>query len=540
MQCAWMSLFTSSKVGLLNFLPTLIFLTIWYLFVKVEIKPKYFWYCFSFAWLLTLRLPLTVARVLEPLNWILYFSIAGLVLYKIGQYYKLRQQLALLFATVVLILFNSLSHISLNSPYTYSFRVVNNLPSTYASSIDNNQTWECPYETANFMVTCDMRHTIAVEKMFTDSKYDAIFSVYLVRFFYGYLSSLIGFDGHRWIASFTLNLLFWLFACTALFKTCILTKLSERVAAIAMLCCACSWGFVSFVGQPAMYLAAYAYAAIIIWATVEIIYCKSAKKTILLSLIVLSGSLVYDIYPLILACLLLLVTQKKSFIAILILILQLLLTSFWSKVFLGQVLGTIGDQASSGNIHDLKNSFNTWINLVTKLDFTQAIEFISKGTQSYIYGSMIFGTVASTIFLLYLLAANTVKGCKESNGVLTLLSSPISVYLSIDDRQIKSTENNTKLLLNLSFFVCFLVLISTIFINPASHHWSPNSGMMPRLAFYTYPINTMALAAITEGLLSKKAFIVVLFTFFISNLDLTGNASISQFFDYGLIGIYWK
>ena len=539
-QLIWTALFTSFKVGLINFLPTLIFLTIWYLFVQIKIPAKSFWFYFSLGWLITLRLPLTIARLLEPLNWISYFIIAGLILYKIGQYYRRRQQLALLIVTTIIILFNSLSHISLNSPYTYSFRVVNNLPSTYASNIDNNSTWECPYESPTFMVSCDMRHTIAVEKMFTDAKYDPSFSVYLLRFFYGYLSSLIGFDGHRWVASFTLNLLFWLFACAALYKICILTNLSERVAAIAMLCCASSWGFVSFVGQPAMYLSAYAFATIMIWSTLEIVYSQTVKKQILFSLIIVSGCLIYDVYPLVLSCLTVLFIFKKYFIYAFVLCLQIFLNLLWKKFFLAIILGSIGDQKSSGNVHDIKNSLDTWINVVSKLNITQATEFISKGTQAYMYGGMIFGVVASSIFILYLSIAsfNTKKKDGKSRS-LALMSSPISISLLIGSSN-KQAKDSNRLLLCFSCSICFLLLLSMIFINPASHHWSPGTGMMPRLAFYTYPINTIAIAVLTEGLMRNKAFIVAVITFLISNLDLTGIASISQFFDYGLVGIYRK
>jgi hypothetical protein len=518
-QFIWMTLFISFKVGLINFLPTLIFLTIWYLFVQVEIKPKYFWFCFSLGWLITLRLPLTIARFLEPLQWFLYFIVAGLVLYKIVQYYRLRQQLALLIVTTIIILFNSLSHISLNSPYTYSFRIVNNLPSAYASNVDNNSTWECPYESSTFMVSCDMRHTIAVEKIFTDAKYDASFSVYLLRFYYGYLSSLIGFDGHRWIASLTLNLLFWLFACAALYKTCILTKLSKRAAAIAMLCCASSWGFVSFVGQPAMYLAAYAFAAIMIWSTLEIVYSQSIKKQILFSLIIVSGCLIYDVYPLTLSCLTLIFISKKYFTVTSILFVQVLLNLLWSKFFLEKVLGSIGNQKNSGNVHDIKNSLDAWINVASKLDITQATEFIGKGTQAYIYGGMVFGVVASSIFIICLLIVVLNKKERgDGSGLLSLIPSPISISLLISSSD-KSAENSNRLLLVFSCSICFLVLLSTIFINPASHHWSPNSGMMPRLAFYTYPINTIAIAVLADVIVRNKAFIVAVITFLISNTN---------------------
>ena len=311
-QCIWMSLNISIQIGLLNLLPTAIFLSIWYLFVKLEIPKKYRFISVFIGFLITLRLPLTVAKFLEPLSCFFYLIIVGLLLYKIASYYKANKNFVLLVATSLILLFNSLTHISLNSPYTYVNR----------STIDLK--FECPYESPSFMVNCDFPHYIAEEKIFTDPEFDASFSVLLRRFFYGYLSSLISFDGHRWIANFALNLLFWLFACVALYKIVVLTQLGDRVAAIAMLCCASSWGFVSFVGQPSMHMTAYAYASILLWASLEMINSQSFPRNLLLALIIVSGSLVYDIYAIALAVLLLLLVYRKAIMAVLILSVQIL------------------------------------------------------------------------------------------------------------------------------------------------------------------------------------------------------------------------
>ena len=276
--CLWISIFISIKVGLVNILPTFVFVAIWYFFIKVYFSPENFRFFFPLGFILTLRLPLTISSHLEIFNWLIYISVITLIFSRIFNYFKLRKKLVILGITTLIIFFNSFTHLGLNSPYTYSFRLMNNLESNYIAGEDNNATWECHYEQSYFVVHCDARHFIASEKIFTEPKYDASFSVLLRRFFYGYLNSLIGIEGNRFIASFILNSIFWLFACVALFRICDLTNLDETIADISMLCCASSWGFVSFVAQPMSYLVAYAYASIIIWATIEIIFTTEFKK----------------------------------------------------------------------------------------------------------------------------------------------------------------------------------------------------------------------------------------------------------------------
>jgi Zn-finger protein len=500
LQALWMTLFTSLKVGLLNLIPTFLVLAIWYLFVKVEFNAqpfkKYFWQFFLLMFILTLRLPATISRNLEPLNWIIYFVIVGLSLFRIFEYFKLRKKLILLIFTSLLILYNSFSHISSNSPYTYVPGVAVNYP------------FACPHEHSEFMVNCDLNHFTALERIFVEPNFDASFSKTLRRFFFGYLSSLIGFDGHRWVASFSLNLIFWLFACSALYKTCITFDLSTRGASIAILSCASSWGFISFVGQSAMHVASYAISAIMIWATLEIIHTKNLKKMALMSLLILIGSPIYDIYHITLACVLTLFVFGKKAVSVAILSIQILIGILWNEFFLKQILGTIGWQE---NIDFIANSIKTWYILFTHLDVAGILGFLWKGTESVIYGGMIFGALASLIYLLDLW--NRYRSKQEPNSFLPLV---------------------------LSSSIVFLVLLSVILVAPETMRWSP-TGTLPRLTFYTYPIFTIALAAIADRF-SKNyyAYGGVVITFLFANLDITGIVSMSSFFDYGLFGIYWK
>ena len=521
-QILWTSLFTSPRAGLINLIPTTIFLTIWYLFIQLHFDKKRFLLYFLPGFLLTLRLPLTLSRGLEPLSWIFYMITVSLVLVKIWQHlgFKNQQkpQVLFLIITIALILFNAFGHLSLNSPYTYTFRLTNSLASDYSPGIDNNTTWECPYENPGIVVNCDMRHFIVSEKIFTQpNRGEAKSSVLLSRFFYGYLSSLIGFEGYRWFASFTLNVLFWIFACAAIFRLCILGRLSRNIAKISALLCTCSWGFIHFVGQPSPHVAAYAFAAITIWATIEIIHATSFKKALFLSLLIITGPLTYEVYPVSLTCLLLLLIFRRRVIAGLILLAQLLLVTLWKHVSLGLILGTLGNVSSkSSGIKNITHDFNVWKDIITRIDLVSGLKLVAKGLQSYTYGSFIVGAVAAFIFIIYL--AKTTYGKAESDEHL---------------------ERN--MLLAWCFLLCTLTLLSTIFITPQSYIWSPNAGMQPRLSFFVYPANIIAMAFIADWATKNYRrrylqYVPIIATFILSNLNV---ASIALMFDYGLVGLYW-
>jgi len=533
-QCGWMSVFTSPKVGLINVLPTFIFLATWYLFVKTQLNQKLFsidlqkyaWLVFGLGFVLTLRLPLTISRNLELVNWGIYSIVFGLILSSIVSYFRQERKLGILIAAITIILFNSFTHISLNSPFTYSFRMVLAQPSHHVSGQDNNATWECPYDftdaSTEVVVHCDMRHFIASEKIFTLPKYDASFAVFLKRFFYGYLSSLIGFEGHRWIASFSLNIIFWILTCAAVFRICILTKLdriNQNISSIATLCGATSWGFVSLVAQPSPYLLAYALTAFMLWIALEIISSDdridrnlNLRQLALFTIVMFAAPLTYELYPVALACILLLLIYRKFTIAAVIVSGQIILPLLWSKVFLQKILGTIGVQ--EGVMQNIPMSVKAWLNILTQFDLNQAANFIAKGSLSFLYSGMIFGTLASISFIVYLL--------------IQLNSNPDPEIIQ-----------NQKTLLAASSIFCLLFLLAGIFIAPTAQYWSP-TGMVPRFLYYTYVINTVALASIACLTLKKYAYIVPVLTFVVANVSLFGIASVTYFSDYGQIGLYWK
>jgi hypothetical protein len=510
-QCWWTSFFISTKIGLLNVLPTLVFIWILYWFVKSLIDIQYSRWFFLFGSLITLRLPITISSQLEPLNWMLYFSLVGLIFYKLFQYFQQRNNLIILFATIIIVFFNSFSHLFLDSPFTYSFRLANQLSSNYVPGKSNDLTWECAYEDSILPVHCDMRHFIASEKIFTEPKAEVQFSVFLNRFFYGYLNSLVGVPGHRLFMSISLNIFLWISACIAIYRIGEIAHLNQRICNIAMLCCASSWGFVHFVAQPSPHMTAFALASIILWATLELVHDEFFNPALLVALII-SGALVYDVYPLILISTILLFIYKRPILGILVPSLSIGLSLIWKYVSLQQILGTVGDVGNmSSPSSNLTYSFQHWIKAISNFDLGTIWQYLINGLITYLYGGMIFGTIASVSLVFYLLV-------KKKN---------------VDD------SGNYQLLFNISICLCGVMLIAMFFVSPQSEIWSPTK-VYPRLAFYTYPINTLAIAFFADKLINRWSYALPTLTFVVANTTITKLASMSAFFEYGLVGWYWQ
>lgn len=518
-QCIWMSFFISTKVGLINLLPTFIYLSIWYFFCKTQLEHRYYWIFFLLGFSLTLRLPITISPQLEFTSWIIYFSMIGLIGSKFFRYFQERKQLIVLGLAIVIVFFNSFTHLFLDSPFIYSLRLVSNLPSNYISQKDNNSTWECAYENKNLPVHCDMRHFIPSEKIFTEPNYDPSFSVFLNRFFYGYINSLVGVKGHRFFMSISLNIFVWISASVAIYRIGEIANLNSKALGIGMICCASSWGFVHFVGQPSPHLTAFAFASIILWATLELIYNQSFNRPLLI-LLIISGSLIYDIYPLILISSLLLIIHKRPVLGVLIPLLSIIFNVFWKYICLQQVLGTLGNITNiSSPSSNLIYSFQNWLKAVLSFDFARIWQFIANGFMAYLYGGMIFGAIAST-------------------GLI--------IYLWIRKKDNLNSEDN-QLLLTISTCSCSVMLIAMFFVSSQSEIWSPTK-FIPRFAFYTYPVNTLAIAFFADKFIGKFTnswinnwgYIAPVLTFVVANLTITHLASVSVFFEYGLVRIYWQ
>jgi hypothetical protein len=77
------------------------------------------------------------------------------------------------------------------------------------------------------------------------------------------------------------------------------------------------------------------------------------------------------------------------------------------------------------------------------------------------------------------------------------------------------------------------------FVAAQSEIWSPTK-FLPRFAFYIYPVNTFAIAFFANKLLNQWGYIVPIATFIVANSTIIKLASMSAFFEYGLVGLYWQ
>jgi hypothetical protein len=313
--------------------------------------------------------------------------------------------------------------------------------------------------------------------------------------------------------SFSFNIFLWISACIAMYRIAEVLNLTEKMCSISMLCCASSWGFVHFVAQPSPHIAAFAFAAITIWATLELIGEKFYNPT-LLALLIISGSLMYDIYPLILISAILLFIYGRTKLAILIPSFSIMLGLIWKYVSLQQILGTLGNITHvSSPSSNITYSFQNWLKAITSFDLSRIWHFIVNGFMSYLYGGMIFGAIAST-------------------GLL--------IYLIINKKEPKINEDkNYMLLFNISACFCGVMLIAMFFVAAQSEIWSPTK-FIPRFAFYLYPINTIAIAFFADKFIGRWGYIAPSLTFIVANSTMFKLASMSIFFEYGLVGLYWQ
>lgn len=511
-QFIWLAATFSTKIAAVNLLPATVLITVWTLFVtqRHANNPSTRNWLLLPVLLLNMRLPVTIAQGFELLNWALCLIMAITVIRRIYEALDGKTERVFLIIAAVLVLFQTATHLGMDSPYTYTFRLVFDVPPGY-TGVDNNQTWECPYEAPEYVVHCDTRHFVASEKIFTEPNYDPSFSVILQRFLHGYFNSLAGLEGTRFWVNICVNALFWFFACAAIFRVAKLLKQNNVVAGFAMLFVATGVGFVDMVGQPMPYHLAFAYGPIALWGTMELIYGELTRRRAALMIIIIASVLmIYDAFQLIFALCLVLFLHKKRYTAGIIFGLAVLFTTTWRQFSMKMVLGTQGDLTSyAATSQLLKLDFNTWFGVIKAFDITAALHMSNLGVQSYLYGNLIIGALAAWAYVA---------------GV----------------GRIKPATAETRTFLMALIAIHVLVLLSTLFVVPQMMSISGKTGMQPRLSFYSYPISMIALAIISVKYLKQYAWVVLVLLFVMANINLTGLATIDLLFDYGRIGIFWK
>jgi hypothetical protein len=512
LQYVWLNHTLGHKVALVNLLPAMVLIAVWTLFISHYYAGKPFLRILLLlpAFVLCLRLPVTLSHSLQVVNWLMVVMMLGAVLRQVLLSFPAQAEKIYLLIAFAVLFTNAIHHIGLDSPYTYTFRLSNQLSSAF-TGIDNNSTWECSYFEEKYPVHCDARHFVASERIFTEPSYDPSESVVLQRFLHGYLNSLAELEGTRFWGNLALNIIYWFFACACIYRICRLLALDKEIAGLSMLCCASGWGFVSMVAQPAPYLLAYAYALVVIWATLEMIYNElDWRRTILLIVLIASIVMIYDAYQMILISVVLLFFHKKRSAALSIFLLQFAFTAIWNFFSLKTVLGTQGDVSSdSHTLSNLTLDITTWLRIIKTFNFPQGLHFAFKGIQAYVYGNLFIGALAAWAYIAGL-------------------------------NRPKSTTSEQKTFLLTLVVLNLLVLASAIFIAPQMLRWATDTGVQPRIMFYSFPINMIALVLIASRWLKKYTWAIPAFLLVVANINLTGLVSIDMVFDTGLFGIYWK
>jgi len=511
-QYLWLTPWLGQKTALVNLFPAIVLISVWTLFIghTYSSKPILRILLLLPVVILSLRLPVTISHDLQTINWLMYFIMVGTVLRQILTTFPGHAEKIYLLLAFAVLCANTFHHIGAASPYSYTYRTQWRIPSAYVG-VDNNDTWECTYYQTKYMVHCDARHFVASELVFTEPTYDPSESVVLQRFLHGYLNSLAGMEETRFWANLILNMTFWFFACACIYRICRLLKLDKEIAGMSMLCCASAWGFVDMVAQPAPYMLAYAYALIVIWATLELIYNEGDKRrTVLFIILAASIVMVYDAYQMILISVFLLFFHKKRTAAVSVFLLQFVFTAVWSLFSLQTVLGTQGAITSpSHSISNITLDVTTWLHIVKTFDIPEALRFTFVGLRAYIYGNLIVGALAAWAYIF-------------------------------GSYRPKSPTPEQKTLLLMLVILNVMVLASAIFIVPQTFLWSPDTGMQPRILFYSFPINMIALILIATPWLKKYIWVIPALWLFIASIDMTGLASVDMVFDYGLFGIFWR
>ena len=83
------------------------------------------------------------------------------------------------------------------------------------------------------------------------------------------------------------------------------------------------------------------------------------------------------------------------------------------------------------------------------------------------------------------------------------------------------------------------MLGAAIFIVPQTTHWSPATGMQPRIVSFAIGLNLIALCYLAARLPRHWVYSTPALMLIIANLDQTGLGSVAMLFDYGRWGVFW-
>ncbi|MFN5062502.1 MAG: hypothetical protein ACK5GN_06615 [Pseudomonadota bacterium] len=445
----WNLFALSLKVALVNAVPSFIAFAV---VLAIAARLSFGWRSalIGFWFFLTLRTPLLGSTSLyvthaAALVFVVVISFK-LIFDSIGDIFC--QRITLVgFALMVLV---SLTHLGIISPYTYA-AIRPAWPDQYIMGI------------GGVLTNADLPHFMDLFQAYTKPQHEAGFSVVLRRFFYEYLWSTAWPVQPVWVVGVVINLLLWFGAMVALLHLARHIIVSQQGLAVVVLGIGASIGFAAVVGQPIVYLAAYAWVPILLLSVVHFSNRGRWREREFYFALIAAAAATYDVLPLSVAAALTLIFVRQYTSAILWLIVHFAVTLAWSQLTLSRVLGTFGNPS---NAEFLTKSIKTWKECVTSGDLEAIRILIVRGFENAAFAGFGVGLLVIPCLLF-------------------ALRRPV--------------RPQAKLVVIVCFMLTFMYLASSCVIAPQLPVWSPG-GLIPRYSYYYYPASLLAFGVLADRL----------------------------------------
>jgi hypothetical protein len=385
----------------------------------------------------------------------------------------------------------TLTHLGILSPYTYAaIRPI--WPDQYVMRI------------GGVLTNADLPHFMDLFKAYTQPAHEAGFSVVLRRFFYEYLWSTAWPIEPLWMAGVAINLLFWFGAMVALLHFASTVVETRRGLTVVVLGLALSLAFAAVVGQPIVYLAAYAWVPMLLWGLLSLTTGKSTGAAILPFALLAAAVATYDVMPVSAAALLVLVLSGRVQAALVWFLVHASVTLGWSTIVLARVLKTFGNPS---NAEFLTKSVGAWKQAVLQLDLAAMGVYLWRGLQNAMYAGMGIG------FL-------------------------VVGYLVVESMQSRKPERRTALAACLLLTAMYVA--SGCLIAPQLPVWSPG-GLIPRYSYYYFPASLLGYGLIADRLSKWVTGMIIGVLALVVFADTLGHHEPAMLLHYGnWLGVFLK
>jgi hypothetical protein len=479
----WNALFLSAKVALVNAVPSLIGFAIASA-VAARLTRRWRMVFLALWFFLTLRTPLVgggVCALMHGAALVLVFLLSFHLIFASVEGRFERRLIQVGLATIVTV---TLTHLGILSPYTYAaIRPI--WPTQYIMGLDG------------VLMNADMPHFMDLFKAYTQPAHVAGFSVVLRRFFYEYLWSTAWPTEPLWMAGVAINLLLWFGAMVALLHLARNVVVTRRGLSVVVLGLSLSLPFAAVVGQPIVYLSAYAWVPVLLWGA--LCACATSRlRDVELPLAFLAAAVAtYDMAPASAASVLVLLFWRRYSAALLWVGGHAFVTLSWSHIVLARVLKTFGNPS---NAEVLGKSVLAWKSCVRDLDFNSMVVYVQRGVLNAATISFWVGLPVVAVLIPFLRSSHSVQARQTVQLVLSV--------------------------------VC-LYIASSCVVAPEMPTWSPGH-LMPRLAYYYFPATLCAFGVVSDRLSRWVAPTILIWLGLVAFADILGDHRPGMLIHYGL------